>query len=334
MALPQAVQTQIEDAERIQAQVYEGPATPPVEVQPAPQPPVEVVPVPSNVVELPPIATPAPVAVPPVEPTETLDYWKDRFKTVQGKLDTEMPRLYQQLREQSGQISQLIAELKAKESAPAPAAPVEQQKLVTQKDIDDYGQEMIEAMRRVAREEATPILAAERTAMDAKLSTVETRVGEVSTQVAQSEEAKFWGSVTQIVPDWTQVDANPAWISWLDTAPDFSEYTYRQLATQAIQKGNAQKVAKLVDTWKRDTGQVAPAVPATPTVTAVQQELSRQVAPSTVRAPSVPVAEKLMSRQEYETMYDVRNVMRFGHARATEMIAEADRAVAEGRVRW
>lgn len=333
MALPQAIQAQEEAAEQLRKQVYEGQAIPPVENQPAPEPAVEP-PVTSNVVELQPNATPAPVVVSPVEPAETLEYWKERFKTVQGKLDTEMPRLYQQLREQSQQISQLVAQQKAKEPPPAPAAPAEPHKLVTQKDVDDYGQDMIDAIRRVAREEAEQRSVAERAVQETKITAVETRVDEVSSQVAQSESAKFWGTVNQIIPDWTQVDANPAWISWLDTAPDFSEFTYRQLAGQAIQKGNAQKVAKLVETWKRETGQVTPAVPATPTPTAVQQELSRQVAPSTVKSPSAPVIEKLMSRQEYEALYDVRNPRRFGEKRANEMIAEADRALAEGRIQW
>jgi hypothetical protein len=128
------------------------------------------------------------------------------------------------------------------------------------------------------------------------------------------------------------VDQDPAWIAWLDTTPEFATNTYRELAMQAVQKGNAGKVAKLVGIWRKETGRAPasqPAVSARP-----QSELERQVAPSTVRSVSTPVAQRVLTRAEYEALYDVRNVQRYGEKKAAEMIAEADAAVAENRVRW
>ena len=42
----------------------------------------------------------------------------------------------------------------------------------------------------------------------------------------------------------------------------------------------------------------------------------------------------MLTRADYEAMYDVRNVQRYGEKEAARMIAEADAAVTEGRVQW
>jgi len=332
MALPQAIERQAAEAEKLQKQVYEGQASSTEVEQPASSDqPAATTEAPANVVALQQFAEPA-KAAPPQEPVEDVNYWKKRFETVQGKLNAEMPPLFQQLREQSEQIKALQAKLTEKETPSSPKP----ESLVTQKDIDAFGEDLIDAMRRTAREEARKAYAAEREALERKFGAVETQVGQVAQQVDKTSANAFWGDVVRLVPDWPQVDQDPTWISWLDTTPEYAAATYRELAGQAISKGNAQKIAKLVDTWKKESGRQQPAPqPAQATPARPQQsELERQVAPSTVRSGSSPSAQKILTRADYEALYDVRNVQRYGEKEAARMIAEADLAVAENRVRW
>lgn len=323
MAMPQAIEKQAAEAEQLQVDVY-GSQAQPTEVE---QPVLDAAP---EKPEVPATVTPLPKAAEPEKaaPSEDVAYWKKRFDTVQGKLNAEMPQLYQQIREQGEQIKNLTSKLAEKATPPA-----EPSSLVTQKDIDDYGADLIDAMRRTAQDEARKAYAAERAALEDRFGAVESRVGQVGQRVEATAVESFWGDVVKLRPDWPTVDTDPAWIEWLDTSPEYADTTYRELATQAIAKGNAPKIAKLVETWKKETGQ-APAPSAPATQRRPQAELSGQQAPSTVRSGSGPTSAKIYSRADYEALYDVRNVQRYGAKKASEMIAEADAAVADDRVRW
>lgn len=319
-ALPKVIQDQVDQAEALQQQLYPVDSAPAEAEQPVAEPVAEQ---PSNVVEL-----PKPQTAPEVIPREeTVDYWKSRFETLRGKFDAEVPTLHHQLKEQSQQLQQLMEKFSEKQE-PAP----KEASLVTDKDVEDYGDDMISMVRRAAAQEVKQAVAIAIAELRKEFGAVQAQVGHVADRVVQSEADKFWGGVMTLVPEWKQIDNDPRWIEWLDTAPEFSEETYREIAGKAIQKHNAQKIAALVNTWKTALGLTqAPVQQAA----AVQAELARQVAPSTSRAstPSQP-GERIWSEADYKQAYDIRNVQRFGQKQADEMRAEADRAVAEGRVRW
>ena len=303
--------------------------------QPA-EPEVPAEPAISNVVELPKPAEPVVVAEtpkPPAEPAEDLTYWKKRFETVQGKLNSEMPQLYQQLREQSQQIQALVSQLQERKAEPTPEP---QSSLVTPKDVEDYGADLVDFNRRVALDTTRSELANLEARLRKEFGVVQDQVSQVSNQVYQSEYDKFWGGVMNLVPDWKQIDQDPNWVAFLDTTPEFAEDTYRELAGKAIAKGDAQKIAKLVSVWRGPQQSAPLPTPApAPAQPDMQAELQRQIAPSTSRASAPPQpAGKIWSGADYEAAYDVRNVARFGEKEANRLISEADRAVAEGRVRW
>ena len=101
MALPQAVQAHVDEAEQLQRSLYES-AAPGQESQPGSE--ETVAPAQSNVIELPQAAAPAPET--PVAPAGNQDaeYWKQRFETLQGKYNAEVPRMQAQLRAAGGSL--------------------------------------------------------------------------------------------------------------------------------------------------------------------------------------------------------------------------------------
>lgn len=305
--------------------VSETPAEPSAPI-PQPAPPAPPAPAPS-----PQPAAPVQAVPQPPVPAEDAAYWRQRFDTLAGKFDAEVPRLHQQIRDQAERLAALSAQIEQPAAAPAAGSPA------TQQDIDSFGEDLVDFVRRMAQE----AIAAERAQLEKRFGAVAQQVEQVQTHVVKSELSSFWREVIDLVPEWPAIDASPQWIAWLDTAPDYTEVTYRQLASQAIEKGKPDKIAKLVETWRKESGQVAypggngaqPPAPA-PNPMPAQPSLSSQVAPSTVKSGSAPVSRKILTRADYEAMYDVRNVQRYGEKEAARLIAEADAAVAEGRVQW
>ncbi len=325
MALPAVVQQQIDQAEALQAELYpESPASEEVSAQPVSEETQ------SNVVQLPRTAEPSqPVETPkPVSQEEDPAYWRKRFETVQGKLNSEMPALYAQLKEQNQQIQHLSEQLNAREAEPSRKADTAE---IDLKDAEDYGSDLIDMVNRKAEAIVAKEIAKAMAELRKDVGSVREHVGQVSDQVAQTSAEKFWTGVMNLVPDWKAVDSDPAWIDWLDTTPEFAEDTYRTLAAKAIQRGDAQKIANLVARW-RGPNQTQQAPARSP---AVQSELQRQVTPSTQRSSTPPPqGGKVWSVEEYKAAMDVRNVQKFGQKEADRLEAEANQAVADGRVRW
>jgi hypothetical protein len=268
-----------------------------------------------------------PVETPkPVEATDAEKYWKQKFDSLQGKFNAEVPNLYQKLKEQDIALAKLQEQANARDEVPSTDDAAR-----NSKDVEDYGADLVDMVTRKAESIARNAVAQEIAKLRNEFGAVREQVGQVSNQVYQSEADKFWAGVMNLVPDWKQIDADPNWIAWLDTSPEFAEDTYRELASKAIAKGDAQKIANLVAKWR---GPQAPSpTPAQPSV--AQAELRRQVAPSTARASDAPPqGGKIWTLADYEAAMDVRNVSRLGKKESDRLEAEANLAVAEGRVRW
>lgn len=318
MTLPGAIQKQVEDAERIQQELYGQKEAPAVDAENTPAPePVEA--------EAAPVQEEAPKVETVVEQPPQRDF-EQQYKVMKGKYEAEVPRLQHQTRELERQLRDMQARLEQAEKQPERTA--EEAPLVTPKDEEDFGSDLVDMVKRASRSEAQAMIKAALAAQEKQFAEFMSRLGAVQQQVVMSESEKFWNRVETLVPDWQVIDNDPEWIAFLDTTPEFTTKTYRELAAEAIAAGKAEAVAKLVQIWR-------PATPQAAAPTKPNPELQRQVAPPTVKSSSpVQPTEKILSREDYERLYDPRNEQRYGKKKADEMVAEADRAVAEGRVRW
>lgn len=311
--LPRQVQQQLEEAERIQ-QSLANPA-------PAPEPqPAEPEPPPSEPV----VTTPAPAA--PAEPEHDAAYWRQRFETMEGKYKAEVPRLHDQIRQQGSQMQQFATQLDQLRQQP-PAQPQPEKPLVTSQDEDKFGSDLIDAMRRVSREEFRSIAAEIAGLRETirKLTPQVERVGRVEAEVAQSREERFWTEVDAAVPDWQKINADQRWIDWLQEYDPVAGCT-RQKSLEAAQLAlDHRRVIGLFKLFK----------PASPQQRQPNSELARQVAPSRTSTVTVPpIAEKRYTGQEYAYWLDPRRENDTPTDKRVAMKAEVDRAYAEGRIQW
>lgn len=182
-----------------------------------------------------------------------------KYKTLQGMYNAEVPRLHSQnkeLNQRVQQMEQLLASLsnqQAKASEPAP----EPQKLVTAKDVEEYG-ESIDVMRKVTREELSSV--AQRIAkLESMLTQFQTNVVPQVQAVAQkqavSAEQMFWADLTKNVSNWREINDNKEFHSWLlevDPLTGISRQTYLEDAQRML---DADRVANFFRAWLEDTGQ-------------------------------------------------------------------------------
>lgn len=314
MALPRQVQADLDAADALHARVYPVDAHE-VQLEATPPVPAEDKPVPVE-------ASPQPAVVETPHPVED---WEQKFRTLQGKYNAEVPRLHQMLKERDGSLQDVTQRVQQLEQASAPP----DTKLVTDEDTDLFGADQVDFTRRVARDEIATAIRAAMADLRAEFAHISGQVQTVAQSQAETAESMFWGDIRKRVQGWDELDSDPSWHQWLDTAPEYTDDTYRTLAMKAVRAGDVGRVVALVRLFRGNDTPTAPA----PKLKA-SPELARQVTPATVSGTPTPVSERVWSRADYEAAYDPRNLRRMSESASLALQAEADRALADGRVRF
>jgi len=275
MALPQQIKRQTEAVEKLYAELNTAPA------EDAADTPVEE----AAVAEATPDgddAAPAPQPTEQVVDTDDEETFEKKFRTLQGKYTAEVPRLHAERRELTNrvqQLEQLIASMNAepaKQQTPA-------QKLLTEQDMEDYG-DSIDVMRKVFREE----MASKDSEIDELRSLVRQLQGTVVPQVHQlsqshavSNEQRFWSDLQASVPDWQDINADQDFQTWLLETDPLTGIPRQTYLDDAQRHFDARRVANFFSAWKGMTG--ASNARTTPAAQA-SSELERQITPGKGRS--------------------------------------------------
>ena len=213
---------------------------------------------------------------------ELKDTWEQKYKTLQGMYNKEVPRLSSENRELGSRVSQLeslLGDLK-KQETPVQEAPVE--KLITKDDVEQYG-DSIDVMRRAAKEEVAGQLGrvAQLEKEIAELKGVVPQVQQVKQQQKTTSEKQFWDVLNREVPNWNEINSNPDFQSWLlevDPLTGISRQTYLE---DAQRKQDAGRVINFFNAFAKVSGVDNSARDKSATQSA---ELQKQVAPKRGRA--------------------------------------------------
>lgn len=313
MALPKTVQRQLEAAEAIAA----------AQTQSDAQAGANVVTEPSQLVAAiePPPTPPAAPATPPL-PTEN---WEQRFKTLQGMFNAEVPALRTQLKAAESKLTTALEQIQALSAAKEqpPAKPD-----VDPRDIEAFGQDLMDMVMRnltAAGQQLRTEVHAEVQRVEARVKALEDSVNGVSERTNATMEQQFYASLKQFVPDWEQVNAQQDWLNWLgETDPTFGVPRQRALDV-AIQAMDASRVAAVFRQFKAAS------------VSRVPETIETQRVPAGGGGGPAPVAgaaKPVIASKFVQTFYtDVaKGRYRGREAEAERIEAEINLAASEGRI--
>jgi len=224
------------------------------------------------------------------QPDTTSDTAEQRYRTLQGMYNADTNRLRsenQQLNERLTQLEQLLSTL-SNQTAPAETAQV--QKLITDRDIEEYG-ESIDVMRRVSREEST--------AAQAKIAELEQiiknmqtsllpRVEQVAKTQAATSEQMFWSELGVLVPNWRDVNADSGFHSWLLEVDPLTGMARQAYLDDAQRNLDASRVATFFKMWQDSASQTAAQSPRS----VAASQLDKQVSPGKGRSSGASTSEQ------------------------------------------
>jgi len=262
----------------------------------------------------------SPAETPPPPPAED---FRQKYLTLQGKYNKEIPGLHQQIRDLTAKLEDVTQRLQERQTP----APVEEVTLssVTDKDRDEFGEDYLDVTRRIAQDVAR--------AYTGKFEKQMAKIDALQAELQAARQATFQAELHRMVPDFDQVDADERWIAWLNEYDPMLQGPRYAVANAAYQEQNARAVADFVAAWK------ATLPPVTNQRQQRQNELERQVTPDRVSAPARAQgtgsnARIYSEREMAEGWSTVRKLnARSEFERASQLEAELTAAHLEGRVR-
>jgi len=178
------------------------------------------------------------------EVTQEDDALTHKYKTLQGMYNSEKRRndeltgriegleallaKMQDLRKQPVEEKQAAAQDKAAES------------LLTQEEMDDYGSDLIDVMKRAAREAVKGELE-ELREQNRMLKSV---VGGVGQRQEVSEQEKFYARLESKVDNWKDLNSDPDFLNWLAQQDVYAGEPRKALLTRAFRANDADRVAR------------------------------------------------------------------------------------------
>jgi hypothetical protein len=321
MALPKAVQQQIEDADRLVAEINgDKPGDdkePETDLQTQPQEPATDVVEPAQPVS----QEPEPKQI----PEET---WERKYISLNGKYEAEVPRLHSQVRELNQQVQQLIAENATIKAAPA-AEPVKAPSLITEQDKEAFGPDLIDLIERATESKVSTFRQREEQLIG-QIKELQGQLGDVSERQVMSDKDRFLMSLSQRVPDWEALNVDQGFLAWLSEVDPVYGIPKQAALTNAYEALDLNRVSTVFEAYKK---LVTPAQPGKQK----NQELQRQVAPTRSRASSPDPADsnnqRIFSQQEIGQFYEDVRRGNVSPEDAVRIENEINAAAAEGRIR-
>ena len=291
MALPRSIQAQVEQADATLAAINapEGDTPPAKLAADPPESTNEQSPQPQETA-----TAPAPAA-PPAQPAPQNDVWEQRYKTLQGVFNREVPTLQGQVKDLKAQLEQAVARLNAaSEKAEKPEQPTKP--AADPQDVENFGSDLVEMVQRVAERMfgGTARNFQEQAArFESRLAELEKALQGTSQAVAMTAEQAFFDRLTKLVPNWEEVNANEAFLAWLGEVDPVYGQPRQAALNHAQQTLNSDRAAAV---FRAFLG----AVPQAPKASAVDKQVSPKGAATAAPAP----AEKpILTQQQVVEFY-------------------------------
>jgi hypothetical protein len=273
----------------------------------------------------------------PADGDESPDAWKRRFLRMQGSYNASQKTIGE-MQEQMTQLGNELLHLQRmppqsrQQSSPPPLP--EAPTYLTQEDVQNYGNDLIDVTQRAALHAIAP-----------HLMSLEQQNAELQARLAKEARRNLDQQVEMSVPNYREIDRDPRWHRWLLGIDVLSGRVRQQLLNEAISAAQAPRVISFFRGFLNEeaaTGHNEPGPtsrqPAAPREAAL--DLSSIAAPGRARPAtggdaSLPPDKPIYTRAQIAQLYSLHRKQAYVGREAEWSRQEADIIAAgrEGRIR-
>lgn len=243
------------------------------------------------------------------------DDWEHKFKVLQGKYNTEVPRLNQQLRD----LQQQHETLKAKINAQPAQKPVSTDDFATMRE--DYGEEFVKPFEALVAQNASLVSQVE--ALQNQLQ------GLQGTQEKTAQDV-FFDRLDAAVPNWEQVNADQGFHAWLREFDPIAGLTRQESLNEAEKQLNANRVIAIFSAYAKGKQQSQQNKE-----TRRQDAIEQQLAPATNKAEPQTEGKPVYALSDVKRWYEKAALTQLSSKKPQEyerLDREFTQAQAEGRI--
>lgn len=186
---------------------------------------------------------------PPTEPAAADTSWERRFKSMKGRYDKDV----RVMSEQITTLQRALSAAEARGADPAPTAPA-RERLITPEEEETYGSDFLGVVAKKAREELAPLLAEK----DHKIAELERRLEGVGGYVQQVTREQLFTGLDAQVPEWRDLNDDPAFIQWLQLPDAYSGAIRQSLLDRALERNDFPRVIAFFKGFLSEEAAVAP----------------------------------------------------------------------------
>lgn len=262
-----------------------------------------------------------------------LDAAEQRWKVLQGMINKKDQEL-DAMRDLFASVSANKQEAKD-EAEPAPA-PVEPK--LTQKDVEEYGGDLVDMVKRAAHDVSHDAMQALLKVVDNRLKQLEGSVQTVEKTTARTAEEVFYDGLSKSVPNWQQLNTDEAFLEWLSQPEPFAGVPRQDLLSDAVQRQDISRTAAFFNTYQSLNSEpetVAEEAEASEEPASKPSDrLAKKVVPGKGRAASPKTAgEKLeWDRKSIAKLYDDKRLGRITPKDFDRLERDLFKAQSEGRI--
>jgi len=218
----------------------------------------------------------------PSDPQKEDDVWEQRYKSLRGKYDAEVPRMAASNKELTSRLQSIERELEKVKTFKA----VTKDPLIKPEEIQEYGEPLVDLIRRAAREEVS--------SKDAEIESLKSSLERFEASSTKNAEIDFYERLRTAVPDWEELNRDKDFLQWLSEYDELSGNQRQDSLDEAVRNNDALRASRFFNKWKdMSTKQAA----------TVSRNLESQVVPSSSRVSSAPAGKKIWSRSEIQDFY-------------------------------
>ena len=181
------------------------------------------------------------------EDLEDLKKYKDRYLSLKGKYDAEVPRLHGELKDFKAQVFEKLSTFSQKPQEEQESKPKENERL--SKFREEYGDDFVETLKELMLSELSPKI-------NESVKTVQQQVESVEDTQIRAAQQNFVGYLDQAVQgDWKSLWSgnDPKFMDFLSKPDPSGLYTYGELVQMYNEKWDADKLTKVFNTYFEDS---------------------------------------------------------------------------------
>lgn len=208
--------------------------------------------------------------------------------------------------------------------------------LVTKKDVDDYGSDLVDFVKRAAKSIAATEIARIEAKLQGEVDKLRSSVSTVEQTTVKTAQDLFFDALTKKVPEWREINTQQTFLDWLNQLDPFAGVPRMQLLQNAVTSADAERASVFFTTYKAMMEPVVE-VAAAPVTEATQQQkakVERFVSPGKSKSSTAKVeGEKQMwTRAAIAKLYDDKMAGKISAKRFEELERDIFAAQQEGRI--